>query len=226
MCMYIYTHTHKYTHTHIHKCVRACVRVQDQSHSYILHLYIAHYIYIYMLTLHIIQLTPKKLSAELQNCPRVTWAPDIPRRQRRQRVASRPTVASKEKTRPPPVSGGSSPWVFVVFFVVFWVILHNIQLTAQQQSAEPRNSAGAEALAAARRPKGFFCVFRFGAGNSATRSIPRSTFGLFVCVRQGSISHIYTLHLIYIFLFRRFGAGDSATRSIPCATFGLWGNPS
>ena len=35
----------------------------------------------------------------------------------------------------------------------FIIISHIIQLTPQQQSAEPRNGAGAEALAAARRPK-------------------------------------------------------------------------
>jgi len=34
----------------------------------------------------------------------------------------------------------------------FFLISHFIQLTPKQQSAEPRNSAGAEALAVARRP--------------------------------------------------------------------------
>jgi len=38
-------------------------------------------------------------------------------------------------------------------FVVVVVVSHVIQLTPQQQSAEPRNSAGAEALAVARGPK-------------------------------------------------------------------------
>jgi len=36
---------------------------------------------------------------------------------------------------------------------VFILILYIIQLTPPQQSAEPRNSAGAEALAVAIRPK-------------------------------------------------------------------------
>jgi len=39
------------------------------------------------------------------------------------------------------------------FCFYFWYISHIIQLTPQQQSAEPRNSAGAEALAVARRPE-------------------------------------------------------------------------
>jgi len=34
---------------------------------------------------------------------------ESPRRQRHQRVARRPKVASREETRPPPVSGGSCP---------------------------------------------------------------------------------------------------------------------
>jgi len=37
-------------------------------------------------------------------------AQEPPRRPRRRRVARRSEVASREKTRPPPVSGGSSPW--------------------------------------------------------------------------------------------------------------------
>jgi len=41
--------------------------------------------------------------------------------------------------------------VDILFLFLF--ISHVIQLTPQQQSAEPRNSAGAEALAVARRPK-------------------------------------------------------------------------
>jgi len=36
---------------------------------------------------------------------------------------------------------------------IYLSISHVIQITPQQQSAEPRNSAGAEALAVARRPK-------------------------------------------------------------------------
>jgi len=47
-----------------------------------------------------IQLTPQKLSAGRKNHP---GAP------RRRRVARRPSAASREKTRPPPVSEGSSP---------------------------------------------------------------------------------------------------------------------
>ena len=44
--------------------------------------------------------------------------------------------------------------VAMVYFVCVCVcISHIIQLTPQQQSAEPRNSAGAEALAVGRRPK-------------------------------------------------------------------------
>jgi len=39
-------------------------------------------------------------------------AKESPRRLRRRRVASRPEVASREKTRPPPVSGGSSHFFF------------------------------------------------------------------------------------------------------------------
>jgi len=35
----------------------------------------------------------------------------------------------------------------------FFYLSHIIQLTPQQQSAEPRNSASAEALTVARRPK-------------------------------------------------------------------------
>jgi len=38
-------------------------------------------------------------------------------------------------------------------FFIFVYLSHVLQLTPQQQSAEPRNSAGAEALAVARRPK-------------------------------------------------------------------------
>ena len=38
-------------------------------------------------------------------------------------------------------------------YFYFLYVSHIIQLTPQQQSAEPRNSAGAEALAVARRPK-------------------------------------------------------------------------
>jgi len=37
-------------------------------------------------------------------------AEEPPRRPRCRRVARRPEVATREKTRPPPVSGGSSPW--------------------------------------------------------------------------------------------------------------------
>jgi len=48
-------------------------------------------------------------------------------------VARRPEVASREKT--------------------FFNISHIIQLTPQELSAEPRNSASAEALAVVRRPK-------------------------------------------------------------------------
>ena len=36
---------------------------------------------------------------------------------------------------------------------LFLYLSHILQLTPQQQGAEPRNSAGAEALAVARRPK-------------------------------------------------------------------------
>jgi len=39
------------------------------------------------------------------------------------------------------------------FFIFFSYISHIILLTPQQQSAEPRNSASAETLAVARRPK-------------------------------------------------------------------------
>jgi len=38
-------------------------------------------------------------------------------------------------------------------YIFYFFISLDIQLTPQQQSAEPRNSAGAEALAVARRPK-------------------------------------------------------------------------
>jgi len=37
-------------------------------------------------------------------------------------------------------------------YFFFFGLSHVIQLTPQQQSAEPKNSAGAEALAVARRP--------------------------------------------------------------------------
>jgi len=40
-----------------------------------------------------------------------------------------------------------------VRFFFFFFISRILQLTPRQQSAEPRNSAGAEALAVARRPK-------------------------------------------------------------------------
>ena len=46
----------------------------------------------------------------------------------------------------------SSLFIYVgIFFLVG--LSHSMQLTPHQQSAEPRNSAGAEALAVARRPK-------------------------------------------------------------------------
>jgi len=48
---------------------------------------------------HIIQLTPQELSAEPRNSASAEALP----------VARRPREASREKTRPPPVSGGSSP---------------------------------------------------------------------------------------------------------------------
>jgi len=41
----------------------------------------------------------------------------------------------------------------LLFFFFFWNIFLIFKLTPQQQSAESRNSAGAEALAVARRPK-------------------------------------------------------------------------
>jgi len=60
------------------------------------------------------------------------------------------------------------------FFGVY-IISHIIQLTPQQQSAEPRNSASAEALAVARRPK--------EASREKTRRARRAC--LRVCVRDG-----------------------------------------
>jgi len=49
--------------------------------------------------------------------------------------------------------GNPKPEPVQAAFRFFWYISHIIQLTPQQQSAESRNSAGAEALAVARRPK-------------------------------------------------------------------------
>ena len=43
-------------------------------------------------------------------------------------------------------------YIYIYIYVCVCVFI-SVQLTPQQQSAEPRNGAGAEALAAARRPK-------------------------------------------------------------------------
>jgi len=55
--------------------------------------------------LHIIKLTPQRLSAEPRNSTSADALTDA------LEVASRPKFASKEETRPPPVSRGSSPGV-------------------------------------------------------------------------------------------------------------------
>ena len=60
------------------------------------------YMYVYIdvgLTSHIIQLTPHELSAEPRNSASAEALA----------VATRPKEASREKTRPPPVSRGYSP---------------------------------------------------------------------------------------------------------------------
>jgi len=44
-------------------------------------------------------------------------------------------------------------YIYIYIYIYVLYISHIIQLTPQQQSTEPRNSAGAGALAVARRPK-------------------------------------------------------------------------
>ena len=64
-------------------------------------------------------------------------------------------------------------WRFLCCFTVMFFTLcisHIVQLTPQQQSAESRNSAGAEALAVARRPK------EIGGDDPATAGIERFLF--------------------------------------------------
>jgi len=72
-----------------------------QTGGYIyVYIYIYIYIYIYKLYLSlIIQMPPQKLSAEPRNSASAEALA----------VARRPKEASREKTRPPPVSRGSSP---------------------------------------------------------------------------------------------------------------------
>jgi len=57
---------------------------------------------------HIIQLTPQELSAEPKNSASAEMLT----------VARRPKEASREKTRPPPVSGGSAPCTILLFVLV------------------------------------------------------------------------------------------------------------
>ena len=63
--------------------------------------------YVYIFTLYASYHTTHTTKAE----PRTQ---EQPRRRRRRRVARRPKDASKEKTRPPPVSGGSFCFLVVV----------------------------------------------------------------------------------------------------------------
>ena len=92
-----------------------------------------------------------------------------------------------------------------------YCISHIIQLTPQQQSAEPRNSVGAEALAVARRPKeasrrkDMFstCLFSFPAGSPAT---PPSS----ACL---TTYHSVPIH-IYIYIYKTFNAYRERSRIV------------
>ena len=127
-------------------------------------------LFFFFLIFHNMQLKPKKLSAG-RKTPPPHPAPQAP-------ASGQKTRRGIEGEEDPAAAGierffslkgpfraqaraSANGWTFRFlesFFCFLGFISHVIQLTPQQQSAEPRNSAGAEALAVARRPFLSFCI--------------------------------------------------------------------
>jgi len=66
-------------------------------------------------------------------------------------AATSGATAGVPSTRNSTVSAGGGAYEYYIYIFLFFS--HIRQLAPQQQSAEPRNIAGVEALAVARRPK-------------------------------------------------------------------------